>query len=585
MAGTQSTPPQSPVQQGETPSPLCNYLLGQVRLRLDGGISAADLKAAARDAIKSLDQAREQTLANLERDGVKDDVLEAFEKSFEDMQTALEEIDGYAGEANAETHERVRDTIFRAATATATAVTVMQQAQLSEGPTDMPLFNGLFRMKEGYLQGGVEGRQLQEALINIVNLTKAAIQELLAGDGEQPPQRDGLVRAYEEQIESLERVGETIDAGSKDKAQVDDAFEQLLRTSNAVKEAMASLNEALMSKGPCRLTRTNVVLSASETFRTGGISPDQFARTLDGFEAELKEEQAAVNELAGLPSQSEAVRQEVAQLRGAYELHEEALSMFSEFLDGEAEPEDFTRAQKLLVEASEKLSDHKEELERLGESEGKVSCIRCGKLNEPGNRVCGSCGAQMPQQPGLGGISSTMSFQEDDGSAALREGDLVITTNLERLFNAVNEVAENRCSDADFERVLDWMDGLMETAISTMPQIPDMTPPTEASEETRSQIDTLKEELAEQRSAVIEGMTTIRDALATMQGFLESREKDVLVQGVREVRDGAVKMQNAEKALNIITAALKKTASVAAAARGEALDDDDDQQDDEDDQE
>ena len=579
MAGTQSTPPQSTVQQGETPSPLCNYLLEQVRMRLDGGLSAGELKSAAQDAIKSLEQAREQTMANLERDSAKDNVLEAFEKSFDDMQAALEEIDQYAAEANAETHEAVRETIFRAATATAMAVTVMQQAQFSDGPTDMPLFNGLFRMKEGYLQGGVEGKQLQDALINIVNMTKAAIQELLAGEGEQPPQRDGLVRAYEEQIESLERVGETIDAGSKDKAQVDDAFEQLLRTSNAVKEAMASLNEALMSKGPCRLARTNVVLSASETFRTGGIGPDQFARTIDGFESELKEEQAAVNELAGMPSQSEAVRAEVAKLRGAYELHEEALSIFAEFLDGEAEPEDFARAQKLLVEASEKLSDHKEELERLGESEGKVSCIRCGQLNEPGNRVCGKCGAQMPQQPGLGGIASTMSFQE--GGDALQEGELVITTNLERLFSAVNEIAEDRSSDADFERVLDWMEGLMENAIATMPEIPDMTPPSGASEETLSQIDTLSEELAEQRNAVIEGMVAIRDALGLMHNYIEDRQKDVLIQGVREVRDGAVKMQNAEKALTIITAALKRTASEAAAARGEAVEEDEPQDEDE----
>lgn len=578
MAGTQSTPPQ--VQQGETPSPLCNYLLEQVKARLDGTISAADLKSAAQDAIKSLEQAREQTMANLERDGAKDHVLDAFEKSFDDMQTALEEIDEFAADANAESHSAVRDTIFRAATATATAVAVMQQAQFAEGPTDMPLFNGLFRMKERYLEGGVEAKQLQEALINIVNMTKAAIQELLAGEGDQPPQRDGLVRAYEEQIESLERVGETIDAGgSKDK--VEDAFEQLLRTSNAVKEAMGSLNEALMSRGPCRLARTNVLLSASESFRSGGISPDAFARTLDSFEAELKEEQAAVNELAGMPSQNEAVKLEVAKLRPVYEAHEEALAIFAEFLDGEGENEDFYRAQKMLQEASEKLSDHKEELERLGESEGKVSCIRCGKLNEPGNRVCGGCGAQMPQQAGMGGIASTMSFQEEGGAAAMQEGDLVVTTNLERLFNAVNEIAENRCSDTDFERVLDWMDGLMENAISTMPEVPDMTPPAEADEDTRSQIETLKGELTEQRDYVIDGMTAIRDALAGMQAYLETRDKEVLIRGVREVRDGAVKMQNAEKALNIITAALKKTASAAAAARGEAVEDEEAAQDEE----
>jgi hypothetical protein len=172
------------------------------------------------------------------------------------------------------------------------------------------------------------------------------------------------------------------------------------------------------------------------------------------------------------------------------------------------------------------------------------------------------------------GVASTMSFQEDDGSAALQEGDLVITANLERLFNAINEIAEERCSDAEFERVLDWMDGLMETAINTMPEIPDMAPPAGTDEETLDQIETLKSELADQRNTAIEGMTTIRDALAHMQSFLDGRDKDVLIQGVRQVRDGAVKMQNAEKALVIITSAMQKTASMAAAARGESVDGD-----------
>lgn len=581
MAGTQSTPPQLADMQGETPSPLCNHLLEQVRLRREGGLSEGDLKRAAQEALKSLEQAREQTLGNLERGGAKESVLEAFEKSFDDMQNALEEIEVFATDATEESYESVRQTIFRAATATAMAVTVMQQAQFSEGPTDIPLFNALFQMKERFFQGGVEAKQLREALTNIVAMTKSAIRELLESEGDQPPQRDGLVRAYEEQIESLHLVEQAFDQSGQDKARVDEVFEQLMRTSVAVQDAMASLNEALMSRGPCRLARSNVLLSAANTFRQGGISPDQFAQVLEEFEAELKAERAAVNELAGMPSQSQSVQDEVAKLREAYELHEEAISMFHEVLEGDTEPEDFDKAQKLLIEASERLSDHKEELERLGESEGKVSCIRCGQLNEPGHRSCNSCGAQLPQQAGMGGLSSTMTIQEGEGPAALDEGELVMTAHLEKLFSAVNEIAEERCSEAEFEQVLDWMDGLMETAISTMPELPEISPPAEATEEHLEQIASLKAELEEQRLLALDGMGQIRDALDVMQHFLEQRDKDVLVRGVREVRDGAIKMQAAEKALSILTAALKKTAEEAAANRDSEAESEDDGNDEE----
>ncbi len=565
MAGTQSTPPQSP-QQGETPSPLCNHLLEQVRLRLEDKLAAEDLRNAAQEAIKSLEQAREQTLANLEKGGAKDEVLDAFERSFEEMQVALEEIDEYADKADDKTHESVRGSIFRAAHASALAVLAMQQAELSDGPTDMPLFNGLFKMKEGYLQNQVEGSQLQAALDNIVKMTKAAMAELLAAEGEQPPQRDGLVRAYEEQIESLEHVGETIDSGSKDKGTVDDAFERLLKTSQGVREAMASLNEAMMSVGPCRLVRANVLLSASETFRAGGISPDQFGRTLDSFEGELKEERAAVDEMAGLPGQNEAVIKEIEGVRTAYDLHDEAIAIFSEIIDGEAAPEDFAKAQTLLIEASEKLSDHKEELERLGESEGKVSCVRCGSPNEAGQRVCGKCGAQLPQQAGVGGVSSTMSYQESDGAADFGEQELEMTTNLERLFQAVNEVAESRRSDRDFEEVIDWMDGLLEEAAQTMPDVPAMQYP-DCPPDMQEKIEELQVQLSTQRELMMEGIEAVREALGILGSYVETHDKDVLVQGVRGVRDGVIKMQSSEKALTAISETLQKAAAEAQASR------------------
>lgn len=568
MAGTQSTPSHSQASQGETPSPLCNHLLEQARLRFEGTLSADDLKSAVSASLSSLGDARDQTIAGLEKGEAKDEVLEAFEKSFDDMQIALEETTTFADDPSKEAHEHVREVIFHAAASTTRAIVVMQQAQLSEGPTDMPLFNGLFKMKEGYLQGGVEAKQLKAALNNIVDMTKAAIEELLASEGEQPPQRDGLVRAYKDQIVSLERVEETIATGSKDKSQVDEVFEELLKTSTGVREAMASLNEALMSKGPCRLTRTNIFLASSETFRTGGIGPDAFADIIEEFEAELRDERATVDELVGMATPSEAILAEIEGVQEAYDLHEEAMAIFSEILEGESENGDFAKAQKLLIEASEKLYDHKQELERLGESEGKVACLRCGVFNDPGNRVCTKCGAQIPQQAGASGISSTMSFQEADGGAALGTGELVMTSNLERLFGAVNEIAEDRCSDRDFVGVLHWMDGLVAEAMGAMPDIPAMAYP-EATEEQVEQISDLQTKLGEQRAAMLDGMATIRDALTHMETFVEDRNKDTLIHGVRAVRDGAVRMQSAEEALKTLAEVLQKTAADAQAKREE----------------
>lgn len=545
MAETDAQSSQAAVE-GETPSPLCNHLLDQARLRLAGEVSEEELRGSVAGALQSLDQARQQTLQNLENDGAKDDVLDAFERSFEDMQVALEDLDEFASAANEESHESVRESILRAATATVYAMTTLQQSQFQEGPTDMPLFNALFKMKEGFLEGGVEADQLKQALAGIVDMTKKAIEELLQAEGEQPPQRDGLVRAYEQQIESLEKAGESVEAG--DEQQIEAVFSQLLETSNAVKEAIGSLNHALMSAGPCRMERTNVLLSAAEMFFQGTVGPEAFAESVEAFEAQLREEYSRFQALASQPNDSEAVQAEIAGVKEAYELHEDALALFSEILEGEVEPEEFSNAKQGLIEASEKLSDHKEKLLAIADNEGKVSCVRCGAANEAGSKVCNSCGAQLPQQAAVG--ASTMSYQESDGNAIFGS-ELEMTTNLERLFHAVNDISEERCSDEEFEEVLVWMDNLLANAEATMPEIPDLTNHPFGEEEAEK-INAIAEQLHEQRNNMLSGMADFRVALGTLQSFFQSRSDEDLKQGVREVQSAALRMQQSENALTML---------------------------------
>lgn len=568
MAGTQSTSSDA-LMQGETPSPLCNHLLEQARLRFEGEVSSDELRAGIATALESLAAAREQTLAALESNGAKEEVLDAFERSFEDMQTALEDLDDFAGNGeDEEAYMSVRDSIMAAALSATYAATTMQTSQLMDGPTDMPLFNALFKMKEGYLEGGIEGDQLRDALTNVVAMTKEAIKELLAAEGEQPPQRDGLVKAYENQLESLSQIDETVSAGG-DSDQVEAAFQQLLTTSNGVKEAMSSLNDALMGSGPCRMARTNILLSALNAMRTEGLSPDAFSDSLEIFENEIREERARFLELAGLPGQTEAVQQEIEGVREAFDLHDDAIALFHDILNGDAEEAEFENAKSALIDASEMLSDRKEALETLGESEGKISCVRCGALNDPTFRVCGKCGAQLPQQAGAG-VASTVSYQEDDGQASTGEGELEMTDNLERLFTKVNEIAEERCSDEEFEEVLIWMDGLIRGAQSTMPEVPNLLGGQNVTEDLASKIEMLHEALEDERNSMMLGMGEVQAALGTLQSFLENRDKEVLIAGVRQVRDGALKMQNANRELAEITKVLHEAHEYAKSPEGQA---------------
>ena len=532
--------------EGETPSPLCNHLLEQAKLRRDGDLSEEDLVAAVQQALESLGDAREQTLGNLEETEAAENVFEAFDASFDDMQVALEQLLEFASQAeDDEAYENIREFIFRAALSSTAAMAAMSRSEMSEGPTDMPLFNSLFQMKESFLKGGVESGQLTDALAGIVEMTRAAVKELMSAEGEQPSQRDGLVAAYEAQIANLERAEQQVAAGQRD--ELEETFEALLATSNAVKEAMGSLTEAKMGAGPCRLRRTNVLLSALKSLQSGGLAVTTFLKTLESYEGEILEERTRFEQLAATPGQSDIVASEVSGVAEAYELHEEALGILAEFAEGEMSLEDCAKGEALLIEASEKLSDHKEKLVANAEEEGKVSCVRCGARNEPTSKVCSSCGAQLPQVAGA--VSSTMSFQESNGSHNFGAGELEMTENLERLFLAVNAIAEQEISDEEFEDVLVWMDGLLADALSTMPDVPTLPNHPDLPEEQKEHIASLEEELTGQRNMMLQGMSDFRVALGSLQAFFESRDDDDLRKGVGEVRDAALKMQQSEKEL------------------------------------
>lgn len=69
-----------------------------------------------------------------------------------------------------------------------------------------------------------------------------------------------------------------------------------------------------------------------------------------------------------------------------------------------------------LAEAAEVLVDVYNALQRADLEPRKVSCIRCGADNSIDSRLCGSCGAVLPQSAGMGIPVSTVALEED-GSA------------------------------------------------------------------------------------------------------------------------------------------------------------------------
>ena len=536
--------------QQETPSPLVNQLLQLVRAANRGEHDVEELAELVDSQLSALEQARVQTAGRFEEQGPEHlerfgAHFEALMASFDDLRVGLEGLQEWCN--TGEGLEEVEAGLIRGAFSSKYAMDMYQRAELDAGPTDMPLLNLIIRMKDGYVQQAVPKEAFVDVLDGASRMAQDAVTELKAARGEHPPELFGLVRAYEDQISQLELAVEALDQGPEE---VEEAVGRLITTSVGIRDAMMALSEAKMRGGPCRLERTNIFLSTASIYREGGMDDEGFTKVLESFMEELEAEHKELEQVAILNT-SESLDDQLERVNEAYALHAEALDLFETLT---TRMDEYFNARDKLIAASEMLSDCKEAFEKIAEREGKVICVRCSTPNEPGSKVCVNCGAQLPQEAGVG--QSTLNLSESGGEVVT--GELEITENLRRLFEGVNAVVEGEMGAEEFEEVLLWMDGLLKEGLVQLPDPPRFKVDGSLSEESQNQVREMEQALAEERNNVQEGLQDFREALGRMQLFLDDDDPQHLVQGIGHVRDASIKIQQAEKRVNALTEAVRK---------------------------
>lgn len=543
---------------GETPSPLCDELLKQARDFQDGNLSAEQLGQVVADVSERLRAARDQTLANLGEAGEEHaqafgPYIQNLQKSFTDMEQALRALSEYGKSGSARELARVEKLLVQAALSNQYAMDAYQRAELEHGPTPMPIMNLLIRLKDGFLAGGVEKDDFLGAVTGAAQMTEQALQELEQAEPPQPQELQGLKDAYSRQRYNLKVLQAAIREGKL--RAMEDAMEGVMASSERVRGAIDLLNRAIMATGPCKLERTNIFLNLARAHHQGTIPDQVLADALLGLREELAVERKEVERTLSMPKVSASVQEFLGPTFEAYDMHELPLELFERYLAGESTYEE---ACEQLIEASALLAECRDAFNEIAETEGKVSCVRCGTPNEPGGKACVKCGAVLPHMPGID-ATSTMSYQETDGQAEFA-GELEMTENLARLFDAVNAVAENQIGPEEFEEVLVWMDDLLAENLGELPPAPSFKRTDDLSAQDRKQLDEVEADLDLRRSMMREGAEEFRLALGRMQCFLDDGEKDHLVEGVRAVRDAAIKIQQSDRTIEALARQLQAAA-------------------------
>ncbi|MCR5661981.1 MAG: zinc ribbon domain-containing protein [bacterium] len=546
-----------------TPSPLCDYLIEITRRLHDGETDAESYLALITERRQELDKARvsilehlkKQPEAELER---QEKNIEAIEFSFSELEKAYDAAEKFAQTGDEKAFAEA-DNIFRkVGTFGRLAFEAYQRTDIAAGPTEMPMVNALYRMKEQYFAKAVELSVFENLIYNI-----SANASIAADDMEKEPdtsyQKNALVNMYRQFSKDAAAVKDAIPNGE---AMVRAALEQLTDTGHDVRKAMEAYTMFRATEGPTKMKHANFVLTMAEKWKNGQLDKDVFARGLEVFRKSTDSTWREVESLASIPNQCSGLNEQMEVTREAYSRHFVAIDLFMRCIEGEEELYD--EARSILIEAANKLAECKEAFDKMGERANKIPCIRCGTLNEPSNRSCANCGAHLFIPSGMNNETSTISFQEDGGSIQAA-GELVITQNLLKIFETVNAAAEGRLTPEEYLGVMNWFQDLVEENLIKMPPEPPLDDST-LNEEEKAQLQRIVEQVAAGRKEIDAGAHGMYDAVERLKEYVNDNNSINLVEGVRELRDASIRVQKAAKEIADLVKECKKAAEGAGIA-------------------
>lgn len=540
-----------------TPSPLCDLLIELLRRMRAGEMAASEFVAEMDRRLADLSKARseinagfaKQSEETLERQASN---IEAIQFSFQEMEKALNNAKRFA-ETGDEAAFSVADTAFRKVGGLGRlAFEAYQQSDINEGPTEMPMVNALYRAKEQVFLGAIGKEVFQNLIHNIVTNTNVAIAELQ--QDKQAPEgyaRDTLIRAYERFADDVEALEPVIEVGE---GAVDAALEDVVDTGRAVRKAMEAYTMHRATDGPSKMAHANFVLNMASLWREERLPQEVFCRGMEVFRKSTDDLWHEIEGIATIPCEGQGIGEQMDCARKAFESHFAALDMFQRCVNGENEL--YEEAFNMLVSAANSLADCKEMFDKMGETVGKIPCVRCGSFNEPGNRSCASCGAHLFVPSSFDGSSSTLSFQEDGGQVQYG-GELVMTKNLVKVFETVNRAAENRITADEYASVLDWFRQLVEDNLINMPPEPELDD-SSLNEEEKQQLWAIQEQIAGAREEIDAGAHGMVNAIETLREFITDTNSWHLVEGVRELRDASIVVQKSAREVEELVKACKK---------------------------
>lgn len=406
------------------------------------------------------------------------------------------------------------------------------QALAALGPTDIPSFNQLVSVKEQYLTNPDEQtqRNFQESIDVERIIARDSVRTLSLEP--QIPEVISLTNAFQRHLELLNRLTTDL-ANAGLEADYPAHYVALEMSFRDLNDLVPMVNVALRAKGETEFPDLNYFLTMLKDKESGGSGDGPFVEALQLMEASFLETYQELEK--ALPTMETALAQEEVQgALNSFEDLKQGVEAAYRFL-AERELIRLSQARGFLLDFATRLSGHRERLKELEEMEGKITCPRCSEVNEPDRQRCVNCGFALPQNVGS---TTTTTFQtREAGGLDEAQEELLLTSNLVRLYESVNAVHEGRIDDTAFLTEIERFETLVNASVRGLPAEPAQGDPKQ------------NEAVNQVYDAFEEGVEFFRQGTELFRSFLDSRDAEALKSGVIAIDQGAKRLEAARKAL------------------------------------
>ena len=403
------------------------------------------------------------------------------------------------------------------------------QALVAMGPTDIPDYNFVHHLYEKVKSGEIER---DGNFFNAVDRAQKMASVALNQVSSQPAsaERDMVANAYRRNVEACNLLLQYVKEGRPEL--LEKGIEDFRDTLTQVRDLIPQMQMRMRSAGPTANPMANFVINLAVELAAGNIPDHVLREALEQLKANFENLKRQFESVARGHIDSVLLQEEAAKVREALDLEQAAIDSYERFFESR-EGLLLGQGSNQLVDAIARLDAAQKAFTEIADREGKILCVRCSHYNERDRGTCGKCGAKL-LQPAETSVMSTMEVSEQLSSARGGDENIPVGENIERIFAAVNQVAENEISLEDFEAELAWMEGVVEhyaSSVGAKPQIKPDTVPADQREQAE-EVSAINQQVDAQFREAVE---YFREGLARYRRFLDDQEKDHLVEGTRSV--------------------------------------------------